>query len=468
VCPLTEGGIRYRKTRPERPPTNGKIECFYRRFSIRYFNKGLDTLTEARLRLLAPRKLSIRGAIMNGLRNGYTESASTLFVLQYKGSAKIGGICFPPSSRREKRERKMPTSKPSVPLSAFLKKLGGPDKICRRLERCRWPDGVICPRCQSKDVLPIPISRKWNTDGGMTGCRLRRYSCRSCRRVTEKSFSFSVFTGTALQGCRIPVEKLARCWYQLLIRHDSISSLDLSRRMETTQKAAWHLLLRLGQGCAAGKNAPKLRGAVVVDVGYFDGRHKWRRARNKSPANFNGRQKGICIMMQLAGMTKGGKAVLRALPVAWKRGSTPRAIVAANIAPGSAIYTDDKKDAAWLGKKYHHCDVVYKEGKYERSVGRKFHTLDLFKPHLAEDKIIALKRDIGDGHYNMLSPALCELYLQVLSAAINQGSAKQSVWTRLNLFLAWLLRDASPLTRHVIRDFAARKKMNAAKRLARF
>lgn len=66
------------------------------------------------------------------------------------------------------------------------------------LERLRWPDGPVCPRCAARgpDVFKIGGKKHAHRDG--------LYQCRPCRR------QFSVTVGTALERLRIPLNTWVR------------------------------------------------------------------------------------------------------------------------------------------------------------------------------------------------------------------------------------------------------------------
>lgn len=62
----------------------------------------------------------------------------------------------------------------------------------RELERLRWPNGPVCPKCGVDK--PYKITAKRNS---AYGARRGLYKCRSCRR------QFTVTTGTPFHGCRL-------------------------------------------------------------------------------------------------------------------------------------------------------------------------------------------------------------------------------------------------------------------------
>ena len=91
----------------------------------------------------------------------------------------------------------------------------------------RWPNGIVCPRCQSdsvahnKDRRPMP------------------YRCRSCRR------HFSVRTNTLMQATNIPLSTWAVALYLYSTLLKGMSSMKLHRDLSITQRSAWHMAHRI-------------------------------------------------------------------------------------------------------------------------------------------------------------------------------------------------------------------------------
>ena len=83
------------------------------------------------------------------------------------------------------------------------------------LEAERWPDGVICPRCNSDYTRPIK-SRN-------------RHRCSSCQR------QFSVRTGAVFEGSHIPLRKWIYAVYLFHSARKGVSSAQIARDLGITQ-----------------------------------------------------------------------------------------------------------------------------------------------------------------------------------------------------------------------------------------
>lgn len=125
------------------------------------------------------------------------------------------------------------------------------EACAEHLASTRWPDGTVCPWCSSARRF-VRITR------------YHRYRCGDCRR------EFSVRKGTIFEHSKLPLRK----WYAavwLYSQHaKDISSLQLARDLEVTQKTAWHVLGRL-RSASANLNADGglLSGVVEADETYL-------------------------------------------------------------------------------------------------------------------------------------------------------------------------------------------------------
>lgn len=87
----------------------------------------------------------------------------------------------------------------------------------------RWPNGPICPSCRSGAIRCMH-------DG--------RYKCLDCGKV------FSEKSDTLFHGSHLPISFWMMAIY-LDITAKGISSYELSRKLQITQKAAYYMLIRL-------------------------------------------------------------------------------------------------------------------------------------------------------------------------------------------------------------------------------
>ncbi len=103
------------------------------------------------------------------------------------------------------------------------------DPVCCReyLVENRWPDGVICPRCGSKDVLFLEKYNRWH--------------CRAKHEAPQ----FTLKTGTVMEDSAIGLNKWLPAFWLLANCKNGISSYELHRPIGVTQKSAWFMLHRI-------------------------------------------------------------------------------------------------------------------------------------------------------------------------------------------------------------------------------
>jgi transposase-like protein len=114
---------------------------------------------------------------------------------------------------------------PKDGLSETLCYFADPMACLEIVSRARWPKGPVCPRCGSQELSFIKTRRTW--------------TCLGCRK------QFSVKVGTILEDSAIGLDKwLAAMW--LVANHgNGISSYEVARDLEVTQRTAWFMLHRI-------------------------------------------------------------------------------------------------------------------------------------------------------------------------------------------------------------------------------
>lgn len=140
------------------------------------------------------------------------------------------------------------------------------DAACRRyLERLRWPNGFVCPRC-GHCAPPYEASR---------GRRI----CRSCRQQS------SVTSGTIFDKTRTPLQTwLGAVWY-ITNQKYGCSALGLQRVLGLgSYQTAWMMLHRLRRAMVR-PGRERLHGTVEVDEAFIGGE---RRGRHRRPSESKG------------------------------------------------------------------------------------------------------------------------------------------------------------------------------------
>src|SRR5271155_3064296 len=110
----------------------------------------------------------------------------------------------------------------------------------------RWPDGVICPRCGSQNVIFLEKYNRWH--------------CREKHNAPQ----FTLKTGTVMEDSPIGLDKWLMVMWQIVNSRNGISSCEVHRAIGITQKSAWFMdhRIRFALGMDSGD---KMTGHVEAD-----------------------------------------------------------------------------------------------------------------------------------------------------------------------------------------------------------
>lgn len=148
-----------------------------------------------------------------------------------------------------------------VTISALqlIKMFPDADSGRKYIESRLWPHGAQCPCCESGERVSV-------RQGGY-------YRCNVCKK------DFTVRTGTIFERSHVPLHKWIYAMYLLVTARKGISSLQLSKQIDITQKSAWFVLQRLREAC--GDDSTVLKGIVEVDETFGGGKVVNKRAVKK-------------------------------------------------------------------------------------------------------------------------------------------------------------------------------------------
>src|SRR5574344_2873242 len=128
-----------------------------------------------------------------------------------------------------------------------------------QLEKLMWNGYVVSPFDSTAKVYK---------------CKENRYRCKNTGKY------FNVKTNTLFDNTKIPLRKWFVAIYLVTSHKKGISSLQLSRDIDVTQKTAWFMLHRIRK-CFGIENENDLKNTVGVGETYVGGKNKNRHADKK-------------------------------------------------------------------------------------------------------------------------------------------------------------------------------------------
>lgn len=270
------------------------------------------------------------------------------------------------------------------------------------LEKLRWPQGAVCPRCKKQEVTEV--------SGGRDGL----YNCRRCRK------QFTVTVGTIFEGSHIPLSKWVQAFHLVSSSKKGMSALQLSRMLGITYKSAWHMAHRIRYVMRPPRLTPKLSQTVEVDETFVGGKpnHKAKSSRKE-------RKTPVVAMVQRDGAA-------RAIPTRTVSAPALAATVQRHVSPNAQLMTDEFTSYAILDRLYDGRESVkHSAGEYVRGT---VHT------NTVESFFALLKRGIMGSYHHVSRKHLsryCDEFAfrwshrQVSDAERTTTALKQTIGKRL-------------------------------------
>jgi transposase-like protein len=195
-----------------------------------------------------------------------------------------------------------------------------PDRCLKFMVEIRWPDGVKCPTCGSKEVYFLESRRVWK-----------------CKAKHAKQ-QFSAKVGTVFEDSPIGLDKWFAAVWMVANCKNGVSSYEIHRALKVTQKTAWFMDHRIRLAMQSG-TFEKVSGEFEVDESFIGGLARNMHKNKKAKITGTGGAGKAIVMGLLDRKTK----KIRLRRVANTQRETLQGVVREYIEGGSYVYSD-----AWV------------------------------------------------------------------------------------------------------------------------
>jgi len=253
-------------------------------------------------------------------------------------------------------------------------------KAC--LFRLRWPDGFVCPRCE--------------TQGNWKATRDRLVCCQ-CQHQT------TVTAGTIFHDTHKPLTLWFRAVWHIVSRKNGASAVSLQQALGLgSYSTAWTWLHKLRRAMIR-PGRDRLRGTVEVDESYWGSEEHGVIGRQK------GRKALIAVAVEITGK-KIGRIRMKRIPDASRE--TLYEFIGEMVEPGSVICTD-----GWPAC----CDLT--GYAHDRQVQRQQTADEHLLPHVHQ-VVSLLKRWLLGTHQGAIGHTHLDYYLDEFTFRFNHRTSK--------------------------------------------
>lgn len=266
------------------------------------------------------------------------------------------------------------------------------------LTAIRWNDNVISPFDPASKVYV---------------CKGNKYQCKNTGKY------FNVKTNTIFDNTKLELQKWFLAIWIVTSHKKGISSLQLGRDLDITQKSAWFMLQRIRK-CFGIENDNELDNEVEADETYVGGKNKNRHNNKKAIASQGRSAKDKTPVVGT--VERNGK--LNANVVDNVGSAVLTREIVANVKQSALLYTDEWLGYRGVAKIYDHSIVKHNQGQY---VNGRIHT------NTIEGFWSLLKRGIF-GIYHFTSRKHLQMYVDEFVFRYNTRSITSS--NRFDLLLS--------------------------------
>lgn len=281
----------------------------------------------------------------------------------------------------------------------LLKKFPDEESCISHLEAIRWDGNIVSPFDSTSKVYK---------------CKHGKYKCKNSGKY------FNVRTGTIFEDTKIPLQKWFMALYIFSSHKKGISSHQLAKDLEITQKSAWFVLHRLRLAFDHPAFKAQFTNPVEIDETYIGGKESNKHASKRIKGDKGRSLKSKAPLLGIA--ERDGLVYVKKIATTKMKDVYP--IINSKVAKDNVVITDEWPAYMRLGIDFEHYIINHQRGEY---VIGNIHT------NTIEGFWSQLKRGIN-GIYHWVSVKHLQSYADEFALRYNSRQFSESF--RFNLILA--------------------------------
>lgn len=206
------------------------------------------------------------------------------------------------------------------------------------LEQIRWNGVPVSPFDETSKVYH---------------CSNGRYRCKNTGKY------FNVRTGTMYDNTKMELRKWFMAIWLVTAHKKGVSSLQIGRDLDITQKSAWFMLQRI-RACFGIENNNELEDVVEADETFVGGKNKNRHKDKKVPMSQGRSYKDKVPVLGM--IQRGGKLTAIVVPNTKRESIQP--LVKKYVQPNTKLVTDEWHAYNGLNSQYDHSIVNHAKKEY--------------------------------------------------------------------------------------------------------
>ena len=223
-------------------------------------------------------------------------------------------------------------------LNEAIRYFANPDNCLNTAIALRWPNGVTCPACGSKEITLLSTRRVWK-----------------CKSKHPKQ-QFSAKIGSIFEDSPIGLDKWFTAIWLIANCKNGVSSYEVARDLGVTQKTAWFMMHRIRLAMNTG-SFEKLTGEVEADETFIGGLTRFMHKDKKAKITGTGGA-GKAVVMGL--IDRHSKKV-RIAHIPNVQGDTVKGFVRKYVKGGSYVFSDAFAGYNGLDRDYVHQVIDHAE-----------------------------------------------------------------------------------------------------------